>query len=368
MRKLIACFLGLFWINGAQASGGADSLLKRLAVGAEAYGGYLWAHKPVIANMEAHVFAFALQAQLRADGSKDWHVAYKYPRVGVSLLYTNFGRPELTGFSFSAVPFIDFPVYKNKKNEIAIRTGAGIAYFSRAFDIKTNYKNKGIGAPYSVALQLFFLYRRTIFRNIEGNIGIGLAHFSNGKLEQPNYGINIPQILLGATYLFSKTDVEKKRVLPPFKPKWGLQTFLAIANKDEGGILSDRYTTLTLGVAGSRALNRKSILTAGGDFFYDPSLPLFVYPDSLRETGAVKVGFTDKIQVGVKAGHDLVLGRFHIVTQFGMYAYTPTSFNGKFYQRVGFRVRCWKGAFVGLYLKTHFARADFAEWALGWAF
>jgi hypothetical protein len=76
----------------------------------------------------------------------------------------------------------------------------------------------------------------------------------------------------------------------------------------------------------------------------------------------------DILQLGVFAGYLLPLDQFHFV--FGMGAYIKDKYQPEdpVYHRVGMRYYFKNGLNAQLQLKTHWARADYVEWGVGYTF
>jgi hypothetical protein len=76
----------------------------------------------------------------------------------------------------------------------------------------------------------------------------------------------------------------------------------------------------------------------------------------------------DILQIGAYIGYLLPLDRLHFVLGMGMYIkdkYQPEDF---MYHRVGMRYYFPNGLNAQVVLKSHWARADYVEWGLGYTF
>ena len=71
-------------------------------------------------------------------------------------------------------------------------------------------------------------------------------------------------------------------------------------------------------------------------------------------------------ELGFKLCHETLLGKLTIVTDAAVYFYRPKTFKGLFYQRVGIKYNVAPSWHIFTTLKTHFFRADFIEWGIGY--
>jgi hypothetical protein len=76
----------------------------------------------------------------------------------------------------------------------------------------------------------------------------------------------------------------------------------------------------------------------------------------------------DILQIGLYTGYLFPLDQFHFVLGMGVYLkdkYQPEDF---LYHRVGMRYYFTNGMHAQVQLKSHWARADYVEWGLGYTF
>jgi hypothetical protein len=226
--------------------------------------------------------------------------------------------------------------------------------------LKTNPKNVAmsthVNAMICFGLKSQFLFRRNIF-----TLGLDMTHFSNGATKVPNLGVNLPYFSVGYGRVIQKAEKDTflLRNTVPFK-KW-LFGMTAI------GSVKEIFPT-----------NRKKY-------------PVFALSTHFRYFSRPKVGFEaafdiiskqailgykpeitksqwDILQMGAYIGYLLPLDRLHFVLGMGMYIkdkYQPEDF---MYHRVGMRYYFPNGLNAQVVLKSHWARADYVEWGLGYTF
>jgi hypothetical protein len=88
--------------------------------------GFIWAHSDKNKNVYGPGNTFELQFIKKTLGKSPWEIKYKLPRVSVSLLYTDFGKPQLTGKAWSIIPQMEFAIVRKKNAELNFKLGAGL--------------------------------------------------------------------------------------------------------------------------------------------------------------------------------------------------------------------------------------------------
>jgi hypothetical protein len=79
-------------------------------------------------------------------------------------------------------------------------------------------------------------------------------------------------------------------------------------------------------------------------------------------------GFMDIVQGGVKVCYSFNMHRLSLPVDFGYYLYKKQSYNGSFFHRVGLRYMVTKHIVANVTLLTHWAKADYFEWGIGYKF
>ncbi len=122
-----------------------------------------------------------------------------------------------------------------------------------------------------------------------------------------------------------------------------------------------RYPELTISYIGFRKLNQKNKLGFGTDVFYNQA-------NIARLNGAdiYLHNNLDITQFGLKAAYEVVLGNLSIPLEAGGYVYSKFTGNGVVYNRIGLRYYAGKHIITNLTLLTHFVKADFIEWGVGY--
>jgi hypothetical protein len=333
--------------------------------------GFIWAHSDKNKNIYGPGNSFELQLIKKTNGNRPWEIKYKLPRISVSFLYTDFGKPNLTGKAYSIIPQFEFGIIRKQNAEFNFKLGTGLGYLTKIFDAQDNYKNITIGSPLNLSFQAMLVYHQRLYKNIELNAGLGLMHFSSGNIRLPNLGINYPSASVGLSYFLSNPYIRQIPVMDSMnqkfdtEKKWGYYFFGGWAYKEQGNERFRRFDVFTISSNFQYRISMRSTWLTGVDIFYDKSFFYLSTPDLQNYTSA---RLKDNLQVGITVGHELKAGRVSMITQLGAYTYYPYKAKKAIYQRIGLKTEIYKGFFIGSFLKTHFMQADFVEWIAGYQF
>ncbi len=78
--------------------------------------------------------------------------------------------------------------------------------------------------------------------------------------------------------------------------------------------------------------------------------------------------FGDILQAGAKVSYSFNMHRLSLPIDFGYYFYKKQHVNGMFFHRIGLRYMVTKHVIANMTLLTHWAKADYFEWGLGYEF
>lgn len=321
--------------------------------------GFLAAHRSIMGHLPAeHAFACEVSYLLQPKGSKAWHDSYNYPVFGATGFYGSVGNTELLGNYFGAYAFMNFPFFTRKHYIFSGKLGAGLGYGTKPYDPVTNELGMAVSTHVNAMICLA-VESRIRFGNHAVIIGLDMTHFSNGATKVPNLGLNLPYVSLGYGYRV-KQAIDTSYNPEPFKKYWEFG-FNAIGSLKEvypeGG---SKYPVIGLNLVGRRYFRPKTGMEVSFDFFYKEAI--FGYHPEVPKSSA------DIIQLGVFTGYILPLQKFHFLLGMGAYVrdkYRPEDF---LYHRLGMRYVFNNGININLTLKSHWARADYFEYGIGYTF
>ena len=360
---------GLFFLAGPAARGQApDSMATQPAppapfiIGAYAQGSIILAHTYAIRHLVAsHPTGFEVNLQRQTTGAAPWHAWYKFPKIGLALTYYDFHNPVL-GYAFSASPYINKSISRGPKHDFSFRLGAGLAYLTNPYNQETNHKNTIASSALNATLQFRFEYDYALTPHLGLLVGAGLNHYSNGATTKPNFGVNLPSVVLGLNY-HERRPAPMSRVggPPPAdigRTFYNVSTSLGFKQRTESD--KQKYLVSSLTLAVGRRMNRKSNLLLGLEGFNDRSLKATLQ-DTTRAGGAQP----DTKKAGIFIGHELLFGRLAFDSHLGFYVYAPYKSSTPYYERLGLKYHFTNLLFGAVDLKIHRGAADVIEFKIG---
>jgi hypothetical protein len=333
-----------------------------LVLGVYAQGSFILNHTRAISHLVAsHPTGFELNAQRQTTGAAAWHGWYKYPKVGLALVYYDYHNPVL-GQSYAATVYLSKPFLRTRRHDLSFRLGTGLAWFTNPFDLQTNRKNTIVSSSLNATMQLRLEYDYALTPHLGVLLGAALNHYSNGTTTKPNFGVNLPSVVLGINY-HQQRPAPTLSYLAPDPADVGhnfllVSTSLGYKQLDVGAYT--KYLVGSVTVAAGRRLNRKSNLLVGLEGFDDRSL-LAEQKDTTRSQEKL----VDVKKLGVFLGHELLFGRLAFVTHLGFYAYNPYKSNSFYYERLGLKYQVTDAFFGAIDLKVHGGTADVIEFKIG---
>lgn len=339
---------------------------KDFMITTNAHAGYIISHRNNMTHLiKGHVGAAEINFVYRTNGSKPWHQLYKYPELGIGFMHFWLGNPEQLGTLEALYPYSDFRLTKiNPVFSLNMRVGVGLAYLMKPFNIETNHKNNAIGSHLNgfVNLRLNAVFR--LSNKLKLNTGFGMSHASNGAMKTPNLGLNIPTAHLGLSYVLGNNQWTcRKDSVPPCVKTWRVSVIAAFGVKELEVPTGSKYLAYGLQLNAYKPLNYKNRIGGGIEAAYNDATKA-VWEDD----GVFNYEFKDIVQVGAKVGYEYRIHKLSLPIEFGYYLYKKQSYNGKIFHRIGMRYNINKHLIANLSLFTHWAKADYFEWGLGYEF
>lgn len=339
---------------------------KGWSIGANAHYGFILSHRYNMGHLvRGHTPAFELTLSKQTFGKKYWQQHYHYPVVGYSFLFINLKNDEQLGNAFGVFPHVSFPQNRQRKFMRYFRIGAGAGYITKIFERIDNNKNNAIGSHFNVLISFMYGFRWKVDPHFSINGGLSFVHFSNASVKAPNLGINVPTVQLGAEWHFSdgKEIYLADSIAPPRDRKWHYSVILSGGIKEINPPQGPIYGISSLNIEAIKPVSRKSRIGVGLDIFYDASLEKKLSGEFMDYSGMFAV-----VRPGLHFHYELKLSEFSMFFDVGGYLYTRWKQDGYIYARQGIRYRIAKNWLVGVALKTHYFKADFAEWGVGYEF
>ncbi len=333
-----------------------------LVVGAYVQGSIILAHTAAIRHLvDSHPTGFEINLQRQTTGAAPWHGWYKFPKVGLALTYYDFHNP-VVGYIFAVSPYLSKSFSRGARHDFSFRLGAGLAYLTNPYNQETNHKNTIASSALNATLQMRFEYDYALTPHLGLLAGVGLNHYSNGATTKPNFGVNLPSVVLGLNYHEQRPAPHVKDYAPApaeiGRNFFNFSTSLGYKQRTESD--HRKYLVNSLTAVVGRRVNRKSNLLLGIEGFDDRSLKAQL-EDSTRAGGKRP----DTKKVGVFVGHELLFGRLAFVSHLGFYAYSPYKSSTVYYERLGLKYQLSNPLFGAIDLKLHGGKADVIEFKVG---
>ena len=127
---------------------------------------------------------------LNRNKNAAWVKQLGKPKSGFSLSFTDFGNSEKLGRAYSFIPYLEFGLFKRKTDNLNLNIGFGGAYLDTQFSNETNPYNRAISTKINWAFRSVLYYSVLESSKMDGRLGLGYFHHSNGHTRLPNQGLN----------------------------------------------------------------------------------------------------------------------------------------------------------------------------------
>ena len=293
-----------------------------------------------------------------------YNTLYRAPTFGVgfyggSFDNNTFGEPN------ALYGFIDIPFYNSKtKWSWIYGIGLGLAFNFNPYDPDKNPENGLIGSDKNVYIGLTVEGRYQITPHWEAGLGAGFKHFSNGRIQMPNSGINVVPVTFFTAYNFedSKPLIEKSKITE-FIP-FNMISVFGAAGVRNFEYEKSSYLKASLSVSALRQFNYKYRYGLGFEMFYTGGGSSRVTED--------KSDFKKEFSYGFIGNWEwVVTERLYVPLGIGIYLnYNEENKESLLFKRIGARylVGKPKKLFLGCSLKITETHADYIEWTLGYVF
>ncbi|MEM7108450.1 MAG: acyloxyacyl hydrolase [Bacteroidota bacterium] len=328
--------------------------------------GAIFEHKEQISHLiTAHPWGVRLILNQKTDGTEPWQARYNYPDIGLTATYIDYNN-DVLGSTLSLIPHYQFYLTRNreKRSQFAYKFGFGLAYNSEKYDRETNNKNNVLSTDISAGVLLEFLYQYKMARRLGVYSSISMTHFSNAALKKPNSGINVFSLNVGLQYFLSSKSTKYIALDENRLASRDIGYTFSLAGGAHEAVRINTGTDPFFVVSAfvDKTLNRKSKLGLGLEWFYSESLKNFKEEDYFLPENEDP----DFNRIGLALSHELVINEFSIISQAGYYLYDPYSVFDPIYLRLGLRRYFGDHFFGSVAVKSHAAKAEAGEFAIGY--
>ncbi|MBI4946741.1 MAG: acyloxyacyl hydrolase [Bacteroidetes bacterium] len=344
---------------------------KKLFINFSAHYGFIVAHHSNMNYLiKRHVPAGEFDLIRTTNGEKQWQRVYRNPEIGLGFFFAYLGNPEQLGEALGIFPFINFPLNPGRRVKLYCRVSDGLGLVTKPYNRIDNHKNNINGSYLNAFINLRL---NSVFypgKKIRMETGIGLEHLSNGALAMPNLGINLATINVGISFLKPQvTNLKSQKKQSPNPqlptPKYFFTLTGAAGPNTINPPGGKEYAGFMFSASGWRNVTEKSRFGTGLETMYDFSNIEDAKRDSTFDTNKP----LNNVQIGLKFGYELVIGKVGLPLEMGGYLISKTkSDNGPFYHRIGIRYYVNKHLIINYTLKTQWATAKNMEFGVGYRF
>ncbi|MDX2248807.1 MAG: acyloxyacyl hydrolase [Bacteroidia bacterium] len=367
---LLMLMLCLGYILFAQNGG----LLKGLQIGGEYFSGKLLYHRPAQMTFPVYrpVRGFFVEMGKQTDGSKYWHRANGYPYAGWRFTVQDFGNPEVLGKAYGIQPFGDFFIFRTRNVSAYFRYAMGLGWITRPYNRQTNTENTAIGSHLNNLTTLNLGTEIRLDAHFRLRVSGSFVHTSNARVWYPNLGLNTIIAHAGLHYQFE--HIGEFYSLPydsAYHYKRPLLNFrVGLALKEEKVAGGPQYPVYIFSAFVSKMISRRNKVLVGWEIFSDQAIKSFAVNQDLSSPQ-----YPPYLRQNIYIGHEFMFGQVGLITQIFLYVDRPFQGKNYFGIKLGPQWYFFKpqnsphvNVFSGIYLKTHYAVADYPEMTVGVSF
>ncbi len=156
---------------------------------------------------------YAFSAPEQSEEARIFRDAYQGIGIGYNDFNPQLGNP-LSVFLLQGARIASL----SNRLSINYEWNLGLAFGWHPYNEETNPDNKVIGSRVTAYIGLDFYLRWIMSRHVDMNLGVGVAHYSNGNTQYPNLGLNTAFLNLGASYYIGRKAnhlLHRHEVAPP---------------------------------------------------------------------------------------------------------------------------------------------------------
>jgi len=314
---------------------------------------------------------FGINFQFQTYGKADWHAHRKFPQAGLEIAAFRLNNHEQLGNAFGFLPNITLPITHKKNWNLRTTIGMGVAWLSKHYDPLSNTLNNAIGSHINNYTSVRLFAEKTWSEQWKWSAGASFTHFSNGASKLPNYGLNVPALILGLNYAPHSVKPEDYTypAEPPTYQKWGFFAEASAARQEFIAFNGPKYPNYNLALAATYNENSDNRTSLGIEYEYN--FAVFNFYKFLEQYDEATTKNTGKRYI-VFAGHEFLFGQIGLGAQFGVYVgpykyLLPRSFYNKLNAKYYFTPFGKKGIqpFLALHMKAHLIDAEYISVGIG---
>lgn len=302
-------------------------------------------------------------------GNKLWHQYHRYPKMGFGIHYSDLVKDRadtVVGNPISVFGYYSSPLARFGRFTLAADLSVGLSYTGLIYDPVENPYNDVIASHINLYFDLNLNLNVKLSPHIGLNAGYGLTHYSNGRIQMPQKGVNNWGWMLGANYIFREPVKEfTYREPPDFNTSESIQLMLGAGSVEgipTGTTTELRFFTLSFTADYAYKFSPKGALTFGLDVLYDGSLER-----SIKGVSPEEATIWQQMYLGSHMGYHFIVDRFTLLVNVGTYFRQSSYDRGYWFVRAGGRYRITKHFSGQVSIKSkNGVRSDWIEWGMAY--
>jgi len=369
---ILASAIFLFSRLSAQDSAQKVQVYKSSEWSAQLMGGYLIPHHSDMMAMYRHATGINVKYrsainQPNGNGANIDKITYGYT---FNLL--NLGS-EVAGYAIGAGGLV-MP-QSGKYNYWIL--GMGISYLTKRYDEFGNPRNPAIGSHLNGMMHLGYHFDVGPYLNKWGwkmYAEAGMVHFSNANWRQPNFGVNIPYLSIGAKRTLFLAGINNKSAPWKHIKQIGASRSRSYVKSPQHlvgfrlgrrQIELDQRRTFVNGVLEYNCEFPRALLgprfRVGANVFFDKS---YMYSKFGLKSDAISLN--DFTEVAITAGSRWEYGKWGFIADAGLYLFRPDDTKRRYYEGIGVSYKATQRVYLIARLKAHLSSADYMEWGVSY--
>ncbi len=330
--------------------------------------GVVTKHSPELTfDVKGPTISADVNFKFQTYGTKDWQQWRNFPQFGITAAWFRFGNTAILGNALTLCPNITTTLFERKKWKGHFQVGTGIAYLTKKYNPVSNPENNAIGSNITASMLMKFYAARQVTSSLKFHAGISLNHFSNGGSRLPNFGLNIPALMLSINYspeLLKETDFVFHEKSKKAIRRFGIDVHSGAGLVQRFSIGGPRYPIYFVALGGNYYLNQQNRIIAGFEYEQNKAIFDFVLHTNHSETESDAKKKASRLMFFV--GDEFLFGNWSMTLSAGIYL-GDFSFlrGGRFYNK--FSTRYYfpsksvldRKIFLSFSLKTHLTVAEY---------
>jgi hypothetical protein len=324
--------------------------------------GFILRHSVKVGHLQSRPRATTIFYTRNHLGDKEWEHRLHYPKSSFEFTYFDFQNP-IIGETFALTANMYVPIYRRKVFQSEWKIGTGLVYATNPFNLQNNFRNNVLSNRWSYVMQTGFYGNWQIHKHWQLKSALQLTHYSNGAYKLPNAGVNVITASLGTAYLFhpEKISIQAKKD-SVIRNQWIVQSALSLSWIETVVNQPRKHHVVNTQLQLARDASPSHRVQLGIDVSWNEGIRYQIqqkYKDSSSRP--------DYRRIGVVVGDEIKLGKMSLNVQIGVYVYRnyQALTDMMFYQRYGLKYYWHRNIWSGLFLKSHAATAEAAEFTIG---